>query len=188
MQDAFTFILSSLLDLYIATFFLRLVLAWSRADFRNPLAQVILKITNTLVIPARRFIPAAGGIDTATLVILVVLQCVATGLLAKIACMGSAEIPQIVIFGLVRLVRLVVQTYSLLTLIYVISSWVGPGGYNPAIAILAAIVEPLLAPFRRFIPPIAGLDLSPLAALLVLGFLIRIIPSGVPTGMMCLPF
>lgn len=189
MQDGVTFILSALLNLYVMTFFLRLALAWVRTDFRNPLAQFVLKITNPLVIPARRFIPPAGGLDLATLAVLLVLQTLATAVLVKIACVGTAEIGQVVVLGLMRLVDLVLSTWSLLLLIYVISSWVTPGGYNPAVAILASLVEPVLAPFRRIIPPIAGFDLSPVFALLLIGFLTRVIPGGAQVaGLGCPPF
>ena len=189
MQDAFTFILGALFDLYVMTFFLRLALAWARTDFRNPLAQFLVKVTNPLVLPARRFIPAVGGLDTATLVVLLVLQSLATGALAQFACIGGAEVGQVVVLGLVRLVHLVLRTYSLLMLVYVISSWVAQGGYNPALAMLGSLVEPVLAPFRRFIPPIAGLDLSPLFALLLIEFINRAVPAGPAlVGLACAPF
>ena len=190
MQDALTYLASAVLDLYVIAFFLRLVLAWIRADFRNPLAQVILKVTNPLVIPARRFIPAARGLDTATLVVLLVVQTLATAVVVQFACVGRASVGQIIALGLFRLTHLVLRTYSLLMVVYVVSSWFVPGGsYNPALALLARIVEPLLVPFRRIIPLIAGLDLSPLAAFFLLEFLNRLIPAGPgSTGLTCLPF
>lgn len=189
MQDAFTFVIASLLDLYVITFVLRLVLALVRADFRNPLAQFILRITNPLVIPARRFVPAIGGIDTATLLVLIVLQSLATAILVKIGCIGSAGVGEIVVLSLIRLVHLVLRTYSLLLLVYVVMSWVSPGAYNPAVHLLSSIVEPLLAPFRRIVPPIAGLDLTPLFALLLIEFLNRAIPGGAQfASLICAPF
>jgi YggT family protein len=189
VQNAFTFIISSLLNMYVITFFLRLVLASARADFRNPLAQFIVKVTNPLVIPARRIIPAVGGLDTATLVILLVVQTIATAILVKLSCVGEAQISQIVLFGLVRLVHLILTTYFWLIIVYVVSSWVSPGGYNPALAMLGAVVEPVLAPFRRLIPTIGGLDLSPVFVFLALGFLERLIPGASQvTGLVCLRF
>jgi YggT family protein len=189
MQNGLVYIVSSLLDLYVVTFFLRLALGWVRADFRNPIAQFVLKVTNPLVIPTRRFIPPAGGVDLATLAVLLVLQSAATGILVKLACVGSAEIGQVIALSLFRLAELVLSTYSLLMLVYVISSWVMPRGYNPAMAVLASLVEPVLAPFRRVIPPIAGFDLSPVFALLLIGFITRVIPSGAQvTGLACPPF
>ncbi len=78
MQDALIFIFRSLLDLYIICFVLRLLLQWVRADFRNPLSQFILRVTDPLVIPLRRLVPAIGSLDTATLLIAVIIQLIAT--------------------------------------------------------------------------------------------------------------
>jgi YggT family protein len=189
MRDAFTFVISALLDLYVVALVLRLVLGMIRTDFRNPLAQAILKATNPLVLPARRLIPAARSLDTGTLVVLLLVQVLGTGLLAFISCAGPATVGQVVGLGLVRLVHLVLRTYSLLTLVYVITSWVSPGGYNPALAMLASLVEPVLAPFRRIIPPLGGLDLSPVFALLAIEFVNRLVPGGFALlGLACVPF
>ena len=189
MQHAFTFIIVALSDLYIMTFFLRLALAWARADFRNPMAQFIVKVTNPLVIPARRFIRPVGNLDLATLVVLLALQILATGVLVQITCGGDAQGGQIVALALTRLVELVLNMYFWLLLVYVVASWVGQGSYNPAIAVLAALVEPLLAPLRRIIPPIGGLDISPVFAFLAIGFLQRLIPGGPQlTGLLCAQF
>lgn len=189
MQDALTFITSSVLDLYVVTFWLRFALGLVRGDFRNPLAQFVVKITNPLVLPARRFIPAVGGVDAATLAVLLLVQSIATAILVQLACPGGGEIGQVIGFGLLRLVHLVLRTYSVLLLVYVVSSWIGPGGYNPALAMLASLVVPVLAPFRRFIPLIGGLDLSPVAALLVIEFLHRLVPSSpMNVGLICVPF
>ena len=189
MQNAFTFIIAALSDLYVMTFFLRLVLAWVRADFRNPLSQFIVKVTNPLVIPARRFIPPVRGLDLATLVVLLALQILVTGILVQITCGSDALGGQVVMLALVRLVGLALNLYFWLLVVYVVASWVGQGGYNPAVAILASLVEPLLAPLRRIIPPIGGFDISPVFAFLAIGFLQRLIPSGQQlTGLLCAQF
>jgi YggT family protein len=189
MRNALTFITSAILDLYVATFFLRLALGWVRGDFRNPLAQFIVKVTNPLVLPARRFIPSLGGLDVATLVVLVLVQSLATAVLVQLACAGGAEVGQIVAFGMLRLIHLILRIYSLLLIIYVISSWFAPSGYNPALALLGALVGPVLAPFRRVIPLIGGIDVSPIAVFLLIEFLHRLIPSGpMRVGLVCVPF
>jgi YggT family protein len=188
MQSALTFLTSALLDLYVIAFVLRLVMAWMRADFRNPLAQFIVKVTNPLVIPARRFIPSIGGVDTATLVVLLAVQSLSTAIVVQLACVGGADIGQIVVYGLFRLAHLVLNLYFWLILVYVLASWIGQGGYNPAIAILASLVDPLLAPIRRLIPTIAGFDLSPIVAFLAIGFVERLIPAGTAfVGLVCIP-
>ncbi|MCC7258255.1 MAG: YggT family protein [Gammaproteobacteria bacterium] len=188
MQNALTFLVSALLDIYIIAFFLRLALGWVRADYRNPLAQFVVKVTNPLVIPARRFIPSLGGMDLATVVVLVALQLLATGLLVQIAC-ADATVGQVVVLGLMRLVTLVLNLYFWLLIVWVIASWVSPGGYNPALAVLGAMLEPLLAPLRRVIPPVAGFDLSPIFVFLAIGFVQRLLPSGQAlSGLFCAAF
>lgn len=189
MQDAFTFVISTLFDMYTVAMVLRLALQWVRADFRNPLAQFILKATNPLILPTRRVVPAIGGLDTATLLVVLAVAALGTVLLVQIACVGSVNAGQIAVLTLLRLVHLVLRTWSLLILAYVILSWVGSGSYNPAANLLAVLVEPLLAPLRRLIPTIGGLDISPVFALLALEFLNRLLPSGFQAaGLMCLPF
>lgn len=186
MQDAFIFVVSTLVDLYVVTFFLRLVLQWVRADFRNPLAQFLLRVTNPLVLPLRRFIPSIAGLDTSTIVAMLAVQSLATALLVPLACLGGAEPGQVLMLALLRLAHLLLRTYSMLMLVYVVMSWVASGSYNPAAKILADIVEPVLSPFRRLIPSIGGLDISPIFALLAIEFVNRALPSGsAVAGLMC---
>jgi YggT family protein len=186
MQDAFAFVVSTLVDLYVITFFLRLVLQWVRADFRNPLAQFIVRVTNPVVLPLRRVIPAIGGLDTATILGMLAVQSLATAILVPLACLGGAEPGQVLSLALLRLAHLILRTYSLLMLVYVVMSWIGSGTYNPAARILADIVEPVLAPFRRLIPTIGGLDISPVFAFIAIEFLNRALPSGAAfAGLMC---
>jgi YggT family protein len=189
MQDAFTYVISTVVDLYTTAIFLRLALQWVRADFRNPMAQFILRVTNPLVLPLRRIVPSFGGIDTATVIALLGVSLIATAILVRIACVGSADIGQVLALTGLKVIHLLLRTYSLLILVYVILSWVGTGGYNPVAAMLAAIVEPVLRPLQRVIPPIGGLDLSPVVALIAIEFFNRLIPAGPQSaGLMCMPF
>jgi len=176
MQNALVFILRTLFDLYILTFALRLLLQWAAVDKRNPLVQFILRVTSPLVLPLRRVLPPVGRIDTATVVVLLGLQLVATALLVRIACMGSPEFVPMLWVALLDLVRLALSILTWSIIIYVVLSWVSPGGYNPAAALIAGVVEPVLAPFRRVIPPIGGLDLSALFALIVIQALSMLLP------------
>lgn len=186
MQNALVFILRTLFDLYILTFALRLLLQWAAVDKRNPLVQFILRVTNPLVIPLRRLLPAVGRIDTATVVVLVGLQVLATLLVVRIGCIGEPEILAVLSLALLNLVRLALSIFTWSIIIYVVLSWVSPGGYNPGAALVAAIVEPILAPFRRLIPAIGGLDLSPLFALIAIQALSMLLPvDRILSGMLC---
>lgn len=170
-MQAIFFIVKTLLDLYILAYVLRLVLQWARADFYNPFSQFIVRITNPLVIPGRRLLPAAGKLDTATLVAIVLLEVLATYLLSwlVISEVPGALFPPPLTMGLYALLRTVVAVINLLffaILIRVILSWVSPGTHSPVTAVLWSITEPVMAPVRRLIPPIGGLDLSPVFILI----------------------
>jgi YggT family protein len=189
MENALIFVFRALIELYIITFVLRLIMQWIRADTRNPLVQFILRVTNPLVVPLRRYVPTAWGFDTATFIVLFVIQALATTALLNVACTVTPHIGQIISLSLLRLVHLALNVYLFLILAYVILSWIGPGGYNPAVSLLGNIVQPALRPLRRWIPPIAGIDLSPLFALILIGFVMRLLPSGrAITGLACASF
>jgi len=182
MQNALTFIFRTLLDLYIITFVLRLIMQWVRADFRNPLTQFVLRVTNPLVIPARRLIPPAGNLDTATLVVVLLLELLMTVVMINVACLGSAGIGQIVVLTLLRVIYLTLRIYLFIILIYVVLSWISPGTYNPAVNLLSSIADPVLRPLRRVIPTIAGLDLSALFAIIGIQAFTMILPIGQAMG------
>ncbi len=186
MENALVFILRTLFDLYILTFAMRLLLQWAAVDKRNPLVQFILRVTNPLVIPLRRLLPPFGRIDTATVVVLVGLQVLATVLVVRIGCIGEPEILPTLSLALLNLVRLALSIFTWSIIIYVVLSWISPGGYNPGAALVAAIVEPVLAPFRRLIPAIGGLDLSPLFALIAIQAVSMLLPvDRILSGMLC---
>src|SRR5690606_16084313 len=146
---------------------LRFIMQWTRADFHSPFAEVILRVTNPLVLPARRILPSARGIDLPTLILLVVLEALATLLLLGLLGVGMPA-GTFVLMVVLRLVNLTIWFYTIAIFVYVILSWVGQGRYTPIGAILSDLVEPILRPARRLLPMIAGLDLSPLLVLILL--------------------
>lgn len=167
MQSALIFLVKTLTDLYLLTFLLRFVMQWVRASYYNPFAQFVLKVTSPLVVPARRVLPSVAGLDTPTLAVLVVLEIAATWLLLRL--MGvSLPVGELLLYSILRLVALTLWFYTVALFIYVILSWFGDRGMNPMAALLGQILEPLLRPFRRLLPAIGGLDLTPLVVILLL--------------------
>jgi len=186
MQNALIFIVKTLLELYIITFFLRFILQWVRADFRNPVTQFFVRITNPLVVPARRMIPSIRGLDTATIVIIVLLELVITVILVNLTCLNQAYFIQIIGLVLLRIVYMTLRIYLFVIFIYVLLSWISPGTFSPVASLLASIAEPVLRPFRRLIPPIAGFDLSALFALIAIQAVTMLLPVGrIVAGMGC---
>jgi YggT family protein len=161
------FLVKTLTDLYLLVFMLRLILQWVRADFYNPFSQFIVTVTNPLILPARRIIPSAGKVDVAAIVVLVILQCLVTWLLLLLLA-GNPALDQLLYFVLLRLVSLVIWTYTISIFIYVILSWVAPANYSPIAMSLGQVVEPVLRPVRQIVPSIGGFDLSPLIILILL--------------------
>jgi YggT family protein len=154
---------------------LRFVLQWVRADFYNPVSQFVLKATNPLVLPARRVLPSVRSIDLPTLVVLFVLQALATWLLLSIAdaTVSVATFLQLVVL---RTLALTLSLYLICIFAYVILSWFAQARYSPVAALLADIVNPVMRPVRRIVPPIGGLDLSPLLVLLLIQAILIALP------------
>ena len=173
VASALVFIVNALTSLYLLVLILRFWLPWLRADFRNPLAQGILKLTSPVIVPLRRIVPSFGRLDSATVLVAFVIQYAAIWLLLLI--LGtSAGIGDIAITALVKLVMLSINLFMFAIFVRIILSWISPGQYNPATAIIGTLTEPVLRPFRRFIPAIGGMDISPIFAIIFLGAAARL--------------
>jgi len=175
MRDSLFFLIGVLSRLYLLLFLLRFIMQWIRADFYNPLAQFIVRATNPLIVPARRIIPTTASVDLPTLVILLLLEMLATWLLLTVAS-ASTTVNEFVQYVLLRLVSLTLSLYTWTILVYVILSWISPGGHRSLTMILAELNEPVLKPFRRILPPMSGLDLSPMLAVILIQALSLAIP------------
>ncbi|BAZ95379.1 hypothetical protein TspCOW1_27740 [Thiohalobacter sp. COW1] len=167
LGDTLGFVIQVLVGLYVLVLMLRLLLGWLRADFYNPLSQFIVKVTNPPVIPLRRLLPPLGRLDTATVVVMLVVQMLGVALVMLVSGRPVHPYP-LLAHSLIELISLGFSVFIFAILIQAILSWVNPGGYNPALAILHSLTEPVLRPLRGLIPPISGIDLSPLFAILIL--------------------
>ncbi|MEM8817751.1 MAG: YggT family protein [Pseudomonadota bacterium] len=165
--DAAVFIINSLAQLYLLVLLLRLLMPWVGASFHNPIAQAILKLTSPLVIPVRRILPSVGKLDTATLVVAFGVQYL-TIFVISIIRQWTPGILQIAVTSLVNLVVLSLNLFVFAIIIRVVLSWISPGNYNPAVAIIGSLTEPVLRPFRRLLPAMGGIDLSPIFAIILL--------------------
>ncbi|MFL2554766.1 MAG: YggT family protein [Candidatus Rariloculaceae bacterium] len=167
MRDSLFFLIRVLSHLYLLLFLLRFIMHWIRADFYNPLAQFVVRATNLLVVPARRVIPATSVIDLPTLAVLIIVETIATWLLLSVASVPWTW-DVFASYVLFRLVNLALSLYTWTILVYVILSWVSPGGYHPLTMMLSELNQPILGRIRRILPPISGLDLSPLLAVILI--------------------
>ena len=175
-MQALIFIVDTLVGIYELALLLRLLLQLVRADFRNPIARAIVRLTNPVIVPLRRVLPPAGRIDTASVVAVVAVSI--AKVLAVVLMTGFGLPPWLFVLRavVVDLIRLVLQTWFFAILIYALLSLVAPGTRSPAQEMLAALCEPLLSRIRRVIPPIADLDLSPLWAGIAIQALLLLLP------------
>ena len=169
-------LVKTVFSIYIFAVMLRFILQWTRADFYNPLSQMLVKITNPPLIPLRRAIPGWKGIDFASIVLLFILEAIKLSL--TVLLVGEAlSIAPLIIGALYGIIELFIYLMIGIIIVSVILSWFGQGAQNPIASLLHQITEPMLSPFRRLIPPMGGLDLSPLFALLTLQIALILIKS-----------
>jgi YggT family protein len=159
------FVISTLFSLYILAIMLRFLLGAVRADFYNPASQFLVRITNPLLVPLRKVIPSIGKFDSAALLLMLVLQIISLVLVLALRG-GGIPVGAVLLSSIAELVSLMINVFIFAIIIQVILSWVNPGSYNPVSSLLYSLTSPVLQPIQRLIPPISGIDLSPLVALL----------------------
>jgi len=170
--DAATLIIQVAFGIYIFAVLLRFLFQLARVDFYNPISQFLVTFTNPLLKPLRRVIPGLFGIDLASMVLLLILQSIETYLIFWLT-QYTPEILAVVIAAVVELIRLTINVYFYAVLLRVILSWFMPYGmrHNPAGNLLVGLTDPLMRPVQRLIPPLGGLDLSPIVILVSLQLL-----------------
>jgi len=162
------FLLDTTFSFFVFVLLARFYMQLMRVPFRNPLGQFVTALTNWLVLPARRLIPAMFGLDLASFLLAWLLQALLLFLLYLLRGAGVASASGMVLGVLLTLALLELARLSLylligVILIQVVISWINP--YAPLAPLFNALAAPFLRPFRRLIPPIGNVDLSPLFAL-----------------------
>ncbi|QSX32854.1 YggT family protein [Shewanella avicenniae] len=178
MTDPFTFLVSTIFDLYLMVVILRIWMQLARADFYNPFSQFVVKATHPIVKPLRRVLPSIGNLDTASVVLalaVVILKIVALTLIAG----AQFDIVATLLFAVVSVFKQAGVLLFYLLIIRAIMSWVSQGS-NPFEYVLYQLTEPFLGPIRRIIPPMGGLDLSVLVLFILLNFLNLLLAQHVP--------
>jgi YggT family protein len=173
-DNPFIFLIDTLFSIYIAIMLLRFILQQVGADFYNPISQFVVKATQPLVSITRRFIPSVKKIDTATLVLVLALIIIKLVFLFSIAGYPVSGI-QLLVKGLHDLISLTFDIFIVALFVQAILSWVNPDPYNPISSLLRSLTWPVLKPIKKYVPPIGGLDLSTLVALIVLMFIKRLV-------------
>ena len=189
LNMAAVYVVQTLGSLYLLIVLLRFILQLVRADFYNPLSQFIVRATQPLLKPMRRVIPGFAGVDVASLILAVLVQLVILALIIKLMGYALPPVLQLLVWSLVGVTALFLKIFFFALIISVILSWVAPHSHNPAALLVTQICEPVLAPFRRFLPAMGGLDLSPIFAFIALNLLDMLLitnlamATGMPNGL-----
>lgn len=173
-SGAVIYLISTLTDLYVAAILLRLLLQWVRADFYNPLSQFLVKITNPVLVPARRIIPSVGKLDTASVVVMLLLELAQLAIISVLNPSGFG-LQFLLLFAIKKLIFTLLMTYFVLIIARVVISWIANQSRHPLIPLIYQLTEPVLRPISRLIPALGGIDLSPLFALIALRFLLLLL-------------
>ena len=172
--DISVFLIDTIFTLYIAAIVIRLMLGFVRADFNNPFSQFLVKITSPVLVPLRRFVPAMGSIDSSAVVLAFLLTVIKLGLTLLLKT-GSLHFPELLIYAVGDLLKLVLYIYLFSLIIQAITSWIGNSHGNPISPLLNSLTNPILRPIRKVVPLIGMMDLSPLVAILGINILLMIV-------------
>ena len=169
-MSASFFLVDTFFNLYLMVVILRLWLQFVRADFYNPFSQFVVKATQPVVAPLRRIIPSMGAFDSATFVFALLIACTKITVISLLFSNAAFNPLAVLIIGSITLLKQFLSLIFWMLILRAILSWVSQGG-NPFEYVLSQLTEPLLAPIRRIIPPLGGLDLSVLIAIIALQFI-----------------
>ncbi len=159
-QEILIYIVETLGMLFLLFVILRFLLQLARADFYNPISQATQKITNPVLRPLRKVIPGLFGIDIASIVLAILVQLVIGELISLIISQSFYNPANIIIWGILGILNVTIYIAFACIIIMVISSFIAPYSTHPILTIVRQLIEPVIAPVRKVIPPVGGLDFS----------------------------
>jgi len=172
------FLIDILISMYVGALLLRVLLAYTRADFYNPISQFLVSITNPALIPLRKILPSIGSIDTANWILILILQGFRIYSLARLNGF-ELSISTLLIASILQVLSTILTILIYAILIRAVLSWI-QNPYqqeNPLVSVVYSITEPLLRPARKILPPVNMIDLSAFFVILILYCLQIIIRS-----------
>jgi YggT family protein len=165
---ALFFLVTALFNLTLCAFLLRILLQLTRSDFYNPISQLIWSTTQPVVGPLARYLKRWKRFDIGGAIVLFGITIAYVWVISQFDVAFRIAWPTMVRIALLKIFRLTLNLYTLSLFALAIMSWVGPGVSNPTANVLWSLNEPLLRPVRQILPPVSGLDLSPIPVMLIL--------------------
>ncbi|WP_415890002.1 YggT family protein [Neptuniibacter sp. SY11_33] len=167
-QDPIVLIIRMLGEMYAFIIILRFLLQLSHADYYNPISQAIAKLTNVPVVAISRAVPRIGKFDFSALLYAAIVKLATLFLIVMVSGMDMPNIVHLLVLALVGVVNGILEIYFWAVLGSVIISWVAPGSYHPGPQLIQQVTQPLFKLAQKVIPPIGGLDLSPILIFLAI--------------------
>lgn len=147
-------------SIYLSVILLRFLLQTARADFYNPISQLLVKLTNPILIPLRRVVPGFWGIDLASIVFAILFHWVVLQIIVLISMGGIISPLRMIAWSMIGITMNIITIYLVAGFVIFITSFLAPYSRHPILILVRQLMEPLMAPIRRFIPPVGGLDFS----------------------------
>lgn len=188
MIQVLVFLLDAIFSFFTFALLARFALQWARAPFRNPIGQFVIAVTDWIIKPARRIIPSAWGYDLPSLILAWIAQGMYLAIVYGLTLGASNTINAVGFIALLAVLEVLTLACKLafgILIVSIILSWVNP--YAPMAPVFNALAQPLIRPFSRLIPPIGGIDLSPMVPLLIIQvvqMLLTVAKSSLMPGLM----
>ena len=173
-SDTGMFLIDTVIGLYTLIVMLRFLFQLTRADYHNPISQIVVKLSNPPLVRLRRVVPSLPGIDTAAVVLLLILEmCRIAGI--NLLSGHSPAIVGLVLLSVGELLKLAIYIIIFSIFIRAMLSWFSGAGYTPVLRLMHTFTEPVLKIFRRLLPVTGGLDFSPIAVFIVFMVVLKIV-------------
>ncbi|QOR40459.1 YggT family protein [Billgrantia diversa] len=172
LGNAGLLLINTLINIYLFLMMLRFLLQASQADYYNPMSQSVVKVTQPVVRPFQSFLgPVMGRFDMATLAAAFVLKAIAIVAILQIAGIGMPPLTQVAIGAVAAIANAILKIYFFALIVMIILSWVAPNASHPGALLVMQLVEPIMAPVRKVIPPLGMIDLSPIVVFIAISLI-----------------
>ena len=182
IAQAAIYLIQTVFGIYTFIVLLRLVLQWSQANFYNPVSQFIVKMTNPILNPIRKFVPKTRLIDIASIIAVLVIQMISISLIFSIIGLSLPLIHILLAWSLTAAISSLLNLYLIALLIVIIASWIAPNSHHPVMLLLYQLCDPIMKPARKLLPPMSGIDLSPLLVFIAINLLKILIVQSMVTS------
>ncbi len=167
-NNAGHFLIDTIVGLYVLLLLIRFWLHWTRSDFRNPVGQFLITVTNPVIVPFGRLITNHNGFAIISLLAAFILTTIKLFILVKLSGF-TPNLGGVLLYAVGELIKSSIYIFMVCVFIRVISSWFAQlGQYNPMMSVIYSLSEPIMAPARRLIPSLSGIDLSPIVVFIFL--------------------